>query len=514
MVDPSDPNAAGPMPLRRLNRREYNNTVRALLGTSQRPADDFATDYDGTFPFPRAGLVAILDAEHLQDAAEALVKEADVTKLLPCVPASGEPACAKTFIEQFGLKAFRRPLLTDEVARLTALYDKGRGELGLGFNDAIGLVLEGMLQAPGFLYRWEQGPQPAKLEGAVVKLSPYEITSRLSYYLWRSMPDQSLFDAAASGGLATEADVMAQAERLLAAPEARESVASFFGDWLRMSEEAISVRDKDLGLYPEFQADLQHAMAEETQRFVSSVVFEGDGTFQSLLTSPSTAVNGPLAQLYGIAGVSGDGFSTTSLNGAQRSGLLTRAAFLTVTAAANGSNPVKRGKRLYEGLLCKELLPPPGVVIPPADPPSAGGTTRERFQRHEENSCAGCHVLLDPLGFAFEHYDGIGKWRDLDNGSPVDASSTTTLDNVDVSFKDAVELSNLLAASQEVRNCFAKQWVRYALDRTETEYDKASIQSAAGVFAQGNHSIPALLAGVTQIRSFRYRTLAEGEVSQ
>jgi hypothetical protein len=254
-------------------------------------------------------------------------------------------------------------------------------------------------------------------------------------------------------------------------------------------------------------------MAEETQRFVSSVLFEGDGTFQSLLTSPQTSLNGPLAQLYGAQG-SGSGFAPATLNGAQRSGLLTRAAFLTVTGAANGSNPVKRGKRIYENLLCRELTPPPGVTIPPADPPEAGGTTRERFQRHEENSCAGCHVLLDPLGFAFENYDGIGKWRDTDNGSPVNAASTTMLDGVSVSFNNGVELSSALAASAEVRDCFAKQWVRYALDRVETDYDAASIQTAATAFAQGTHSIPALVASVSTIRSFRYRMLAEGEVTQ
>jgi hypothetical protein len=514
MVDPGDPNAAGPMPLRRLNRREYNNTVRDLLGITTRPADDFPNDVDGTFPFPRAGLVAIVDAEHLRDAAEAMVAQVDVTKLLPCSPASGEPACAKSFIEGFGLKAFRRPLLADEVARLTALYDKGRGDLKLGFNDAIKLVLEGMLQSPGFLYRWELGPQPPTKDGAVVKLTPYEVASRLSYFLWRSTPDQALLDAAAAGGLTTEQDIATQVDRLLAAMPARESVSSFFADWLKMSGEAISARDKDVQTYPEFQADLQAAMATETEKFVTSVLFDGDGTLQSLLTSPATQLNGPLAKLYGVAGVTGDAFVPTNLNAAQRSGLLTRAAFLSVAGAADGSNPVKRGKRIFQGLLCQELLPPAGVVIPPAPAASTGGTTRERFQRHEENSCAGCHKVLDPLGFAFENYDGIGKFRDMDNGSPVNAASATTLDGAEVSFNNGVELSAALAKSDEVRTCFATHWVRYALDRMETDYDKASLAAAVVAFKAGNYAVPALLKGVASTRSFRYRTLAEGEMSR
>lgn len=512
-LNPSDPNAAGPMPLRRLNRREYDNTVRALLGTSLQPAQQFPSDSDGTFPFPRAALVAILDAEHLQDAAEALVKEADIAKLLPCQPTSGEAACVKTFIETFGAKAFRRPLDQPEAERLTALHEKGRGALKLDFNGAIGLVLEGMLQSPGFLYRWELGSQAAKKDGPVVKLTPYEMASRLSYFLLRSMPDQALFDAAAAGALSTDAEVKAQAERLLALPEARAAVASFFADWLRMNGEQIAARDKDLELYPEFLPDLQSAMATETERFVTSVVFEGDGTFQSLLTSPSSVVNAPLAKLYGLAAPGAD-FAPVRLDGTQRSGLLTRAAFLSVTAAANGSNPVKRGKRVYQGLLCKDLVPPPGVVIPPADPPTAGGTTRQRFARHEENACAGCHVLLDPLGFAFENYDGIGKYRTTDNGLPVDAASSTTLDGASVSFKNGVELSAILAQSKEAQNCFAKHWVRYALDRLETDFDQASLETANQAFSQGGFKIPALISGLTAARSFRYRALAEGEVSQ
>jgi hypothetical protein len=323
-----------------------------------------------------------------------------------------------------------------------------------------------------------------------------------------------LLDAAAAGKLTEDVDIAAQVDRLLALPNARESVSSFFADWLKMSGEAIAARDKDQQIYPEFQAELQAAMAQETEKFVSSVVFEGDGTLQSLLTSSATQLNAPLAKLYGVAGVTGNGFMPTSLNTVQRSGLLTRAAFLSVTGAADGSNPVKRGKRIFQGLLCKELLPPAGVVIPPAPAASTGGTTRERFQRHEENSCAGCHKLLDPLGFAFENYDGIGRFRDMDNGAPVNAASVTNLDGVDVAFNNGVELSAALAKSDEVRACFATHWVRYALDRMETDYDAPTLTAAVAAFKAGNYSVPALLKGVAAARSFRNRTLAEGEMSR
>jgi hypothetical protein len=503
-ISPTDPNAVGPMPLRRLNRREYNNTVRDLLGTALRPADDFPADLDATYTFPRAGIVATLDAEHIQEAAEALVAEADVSKLLPCMPAGDEAGCAKQFIEKFGLKAFRRPLVADEIAGLTALYEKGRGALMLDFNGAIKLVLEGMLQAPGFLYRWELGPTAPTKEGPLVKLTPYEIASRVSYFVLRSTPDQALLDAAAAGTLSSDADISAQVERLLGTTPAHESVSSFFLDWLKMTSAQIAVRDKDTELYPEWSPDLATAMAKETTDFVASILWGGDGSFTSLLTSPASSASGPLAQLYGATG--------TSLNTAQRSGLLTRAGFLSVTGAANGSHPVKRGIRIYRELLCKELIPPPGLEIPPAEPASAGGTTRDRFKRHEENQCAACHLQFDSLGFAFENYDGIGKYRTMDNNLPVDSTGTLTLDGNPVSFANGMELSNVLAQSAEVKKCFATQWVRYALDRNETEYDTPTVQAAATAFASGN--IPALLKGVAVTRSFRYRTVAAGEITK
>jgi hypothetical protein len=213
-----------------------------------------------------------------------------------------------------------------------------------------------------------------------------------------------------------------------------------------------------------------------------------------------------LATLYGSSG--------GNLDPAQRAGILTRAGFLTVTGATDGSHPIKRGIKIYRELMCRQLIPPPGVEIPPPEPASAGGTTRERFARHAENECATCHLVIDPLGFAFERYDGIGRYRDMDNGAPVDSSSSTTLDGVAVSFNDAVGLSQALAASAEVQGCFAKQWTRYALDRLEVDLDQASIAGATQVFTQNGLSIRSLIAALATSRSFRYRSLSAGEISQ
>ena len=241
------------------------------------------------------------------------------------------------------------------------------------------------------------------------------------------MPDAALFDAAAAGKLGTQAELEAQARRMLADPKARETVSEFVEEWLGLDQ--VAERPKDPKLYPEFNDDLKAAMIAEARAFVSNVVFDGDSTLSTLLTA-----NFSLRQPAAGGGLRHDRrhrawtSSSADLDANQRAGLLTQAAFLTVTGATDGSHPVKRGKKVYERLLCGELPPPPADV-PPPKPASEGGTTRERFAEHSANACAtGCHACMDPLGFAFEHYDGIGKFRTMDNGGVVDASGSFELD--------------------------------------------------------------------------------------
>jgi hypothetical protein len=230
-----------------------------------------------------------------------------------------------------------------------------------------------------------------------------------------------------------------------------------------------------------------------------------------LLTANFGFVNQPLAAVYGMTGVQGMDLKRADLSSDQRAGLLTQAAFLTVTGATDGSHPVKRGKKIFERLLCGELPPPPADV-PPPKPASEGGTTRERFAEHSANACAtGCHANLDPLGFAFENYDGIGKFRTMDNGRPVDSSSSFQLDGKLVKFGNARELVQTLAASQTVRDCFATQWLRFALRRFEADGDRASLDGIRGGFSKTGGNIRDLLVGVVGARSFRYRAPADGE---
>jgi len=506
----ADPNAAGPMPLRRLNRLEYNNTVRDLLGVQTRPADAFPLDVDAGFAYRRAGLVATLDATRLSEAAEQLAATANVTTLATCgAGAAAEDACAKAFIASFGARAFRRPVLADETTRLFAVYTAGRATLKLDYPGAVRLLIEAMLQAPAFLYHWELGPSAPTFEGKVIRLGGYELASRLSYFVWGSMPDQALFDAAKAGQLATPATVDAQARRLLADPKARPMVGAFVEQWLGLAD--VATVPKSAMVYPEFNDDLKAAMSAETAAFVSNVVFDGDGLLSTLLTGRFGFPSKPLAPLYGVATQSSVPVRT-DLPAAQRAGLLTQAAFLAVSGNPDGSNPVKRGKRVLTQLLCG-TLPPPPAVVPPPKPASAGGTTRQRFAEHDMQACAvGCHGVMDPLGFAFEHYDGIGKYRTTDNGQPVDSTGSVTLGGTTHAFADAVELAGVLAASQEARNCFVTQVARFAFARGETDADQASLDRAATTFAMASGGVRELLVSIATSRSFLYRSPAAGEM--
>ena len=238
----------------------------------------------------------------------------------------------------------------------------------------------------------------------------------------------------------------------------------------------------------------------------------GDAKLETILTAPYSYITQPVAAVYGVTGVTGTTASQKMLNPMQRAGLLTQAAFLTVTGASDGSNPVKRGKKVYERLMCG-VLPPPPPNVPPPKPPTPGTTTRQRFMEHDQQACAiGCHSLMDPIGFAFEHYDGLGAFRTIDSGQPVDSTTTVTLDGMQKKVADAVELATALSTSTDVRNCFIIQMGRFGLLRDDTPADQASFDAAAGAFVSGSYSVKELLVGLAKSRTFRYRSLAAGEV--
>ncbi|MES1206304.1 MAG: DUF1592 domain-containing protein, partial [Pseudomonadota bacterium] len=263
-------------------------------------------------------------------------------------------------------------------------------------------------------------------EGGVVKLGNYELANRLSYLLWGTLPDYQLFAAAAGGGLSNQAGVEAQARRMLADARAADAVGAFFTDWLDI--DTLPLAAKDWQGHPAPAPVLLAAMLDEVRLFTSNVALAGSGRFDDVLTATSSFADASLASVYGLTGVTGSTFTPVSLAPAERSGLFTTAGFLALTGWGDGSDPPRRGTAVYEKLLCG-TLPGPVGPMPPVPPAAPGGpTTRQRFAAADGASCAvSCHAIIDPLGFPFEHYDGIGAYRTLDNGLPVDASATVTL---------------------------------------------------------------------------------------
>jgi len=511
-----DPKAAGVMPLRRLTAREYLNTARDLLGDSTLHAGDVPNESDdlsnNAFPFRQPGVVGSFEAGNLQSAAEALAKNVagKLSSVLPCTPSgsAAEADCANQFIAAFGGKAYRRPLSATEKADLTALYQTARTTLSLDFNGAIDLLIEAMLQAPGFVYHWEPDPGPAVKDGGAVQLGNYQLANRLSYFLWGTMPDAPLFAAAAAGQLTTVEGLQAQVQRMLADPRAADMAADFFDDWLDVN--VLASRPKDPTLYPMWNQDLASAMETEFRAF-GSATLTGSGSFAELLTGTSTSVNQALAAVYGVSGVTGTSPKPATLDANQRSGVLTLAGFLTVTGATDGSSPVRRGHAIYTRLLC-DVLPDPPNNVPPPQPPTPGLTTRQRFEQHDQNACTGaCHNAMDPIGFGFERYDGVGAYRTADQSLPVDPSGQIPLDGTTQAFPDALALTRMLAASPQVQTCFARQWIRYALNRWDGASDLASVQAAASAF-QASGNMRDLVAAVAASRTFRYRAPAPGEV--
>jgi hypothetical protein len=336
------------------------------------------------------------------------------------------------------------------------------------------------------------------------------MASRLSYFLWGSMPDDALFVAAAAGKLDAAADVEAQARRLLADPRARDAVVAFASDWLGL--DGLPDKPKSTKAYPGYGAPLVAAMQDETRTFVRSVVFDGDGRWATLIGGHFSFVNQALGAVYGMPQVRGTALQRSDLDPSQRAGLLTQASFLALTGSADGSDPPRRGKAVATKLLCM-TIPPPPPNVPAPKPASAGGTTRARFVEHDTNDCAkGCHTLIDPIGFAFESYDGIGQFRTTDNGQPVDPSGTVNVDGGAKPFANAVALAQILADSTQARGCFATEWLRFALSRDVGDADQGAVNVAAGAFARPDATVRDLMVAVAASRSFRYRAPAPGEV--
>jgi hypothetical protein len=492
----------------RLTRAQYDNTVRDLLDYEGSPASAFPADAN-TEGFDVGLTVPSVLAQQYFDTAETLAEEAiaDLGSLLPCDPgAMGEDACAAEFVTDFGRRAFRRPLTDEEHARLMGLFTAGRD--GYDFATGIQLVVHGALTSSHFIYHVELAPEA--VPGEITRVTGYAMANRLSYFLWNTMPDEELFAAAAAGELDTAEGVEAQARRMVMDPRMADGLGNFTRQWLHL--DAFATLDKDPELFPEFDGQLADDLRASLEAYVEHVVLEGDGSIEALLTGRVAFVNDRVASIYDLSGTYGSELELVELPGDERHGLLTQPGLLALLAKTNQSDPIHRGKFVRERLFCQNLPSPPDDLVIRAPDPAPGLSTRERFAEHSNNpGCAECHQLMDPIGFGFENFDALGRFRAEDDGRPVDASGEIfATDDADGPFDGVGELSERLAGSRQVQECVTRQLFRYSVRRVETTQEQCGLDELFDVAAETNWDVREMLVHITQTDGFAYRRVLEG----
>lgn len=415
--------------------------------------------------------------------------------------ATNHKECARKIVRGVAGRAFRRPVTDGEVERL-ARYVEMAEEQGDSFERGIQLALQAILVSPHFLFRVELDKDPNNPKSARL-LGDYELASRLSYFLWSSMPDDTLFTLAREGRLKNKSVLVEQARRMLKDPKARALAENFAGQWLQLRN--LSNMAPDTGRFPTFNEELRAAMRTETEMFFESIVQE-DRSILEFIDAPYTFLNERLAKHYGLQGVSGESFRRVQLADNRRGGLLTQASILTVTSNPTRTSPVKRGKWILEQILGTPPPPPPPNVpdLPDNKGGPLSGTLRQRMEQHRKDpNCASCHTRMDALGFGFENYDAVGAWRTQDGDAQIDPSGVLPDGK---RFQGPAELKSVLKTQKSlfVRN-MADKLLTYALGRGTESYDRCVIDTVASAVVKQNYRFSSLVTEIVTSDPFRQR---------
>ncbi|MGC2659836.1 MAG: DUF1592 domain-containing protein [Bryobacteraceae bacterium] len=497
----------------RLNRAEYNNTVRDLLAVNFKPSSGFPAD-DSGYGFDNIGDVLtvspVLTEKYLAAAEQIAVDAIPTIKPQAQVPESykrificGHPPgehtkeCARTDLAHLAQLAYRRPVTAEEVKQLTRLVARARHD-GLPFDQAMRIGVEAILCSPNFLFRIEHDPSPS--DPTPHPIGDYELASRLSYFLWSSMPDAELFAAAEQHRLNTPQVLNAQVLRMLKDPRAAALVDNFAGQWLEFRN--ISLIHPDKKSFPAYTPALRKDMVTETRMFVQGII-QDDRSILDFIDGAYSYMNEDLAKFYGIQGVTGPEFRKVSLAGTERSGVLTQASVLTVTSYPTRTSPVLRGKWILENFLnAPPPPPPPGVGSLDTKGASVTGTMRQQMERHRADPlCAGCHTRMDPLGFALENYNAIGQWRDKEGAFPIDASGSMPNGT---KFNGSSELKTYLKSKPEAfASCLTEKLMTYALGRGIEPYDQLAERKIVQNLGQQDYRFSALVLGIVDSMPFR-----------
>jgi hypothetical protein len=537
----ADNKDANRITLRRLNRTEYNNTIRELFGLDLRPADEFPAD-DLGYGFDNNGEVLSLPPLLLEKylaAAEKVTEAAfrsdavrqrllhpplddpmllqyravaypvrdfgkrlihSTNDLPPLSPAEKELDQTYQVLRSFADRAYRRPITHEELTRLLRFVEAAQKN-GEGYEKGVRTALRAVLTSPHFLFRIETDAEPGQASAS--GLDDFRLATRLSYFLWSSMPDEELFRHAAQKTLGQRAILSAQVRRMLRDPKSCALAENFAGQWLQTRGLKEFAPDPDHA--PDFDEPLRAAMLRETELFFDTIVRE-DRSVLEFLDAPYTFVNERLARHYGITGVQGDEFRRVSLEGTPRAGVLTQASVLTITSNPTRTSPVKRGKWILDNILgAPPAPPPPGAGDLKEDRRSVlSGSLRQRMERHRANpSCASCHRRMDPLGFGLENFDAIGAWRSHDGGFVIDASGTLPDGQ---SFNGPAEWRAILRKQQGAfAHCLAEKLLIYARGRGVERYERRVVTGIVHNLARNDYRFSALVLAIVRSDPFQSR---------
>ena len=510
-----------PVVLRRLTQSQYNHTMRDLLGDQTRPADQFPSE-DFVHGFTNqvdAQSVSPLLAEAYNRAAEKAARTAflggDARGLIPCQPTGpADAACREKFIRHFGRHAFRRPLTEAETHAYDRIFES-EAVRHQNFNAGAQVVVEAMLQSPHFLFHLEGGADGATEE--------YRVASRLSYFLWDTMPDEALFAAAKNGDLSTPAGIEKQARRMLADERARGSFDEFLAQWLRFDRLHSAVRDRRL--FPEFSDELVNNMAEEVRQLFEHLVWD-NGNFLDFFKADYAYLSSDLARVYGVKPPAHEFDKVNFAPDSERGGILGTGLFLALTSKPSETSPTERGLFIREHFLC-QIVPPPPPGVNTTLPMNTDGqplTNRQRLKIHLSSpTCAACHNLVDPVGFGLERFDAIGRYQPkqivtifptLDelksnkNLKPrvheLDLDVSASVRGIPNSeFSSPRQLGEILAAAPNCQRCIVKQLFRYAMGRSETAADQPLLDQALDEFRNSQFRFQKLILFLVESKAFR-----------
>jgi hypothetical protein len=426
-----------------------------------------------------------------------------------CYPktAAEEAPCAREILSKLVRRAFRRPSTETDLARLQPLYEAAKA--ANGFDAGIAAGLQSILADPEFLFRFERVPKGAA-PGENHRVGDLELASRLSFFLWSSIPDDELLDIASEGKLQEPATLEGQVRRMLADPKAKALAKSFATHWLHLQN--LEDAHPDVYLFPDWDYNLTVSMRRETELLFDSIVRE-DRSVIDLLTSDYTFVDERLAKHYGIPNVIGNRFRRVPVTDENRRGLLGQGSILTLTSLANRTSPVIRGAWILDVLLGTPPPRPPANV-PPLKENEIGGkilSVRERLQEHRANpACASCHDIMDPLGFSLENFDAVGAFRVKDAGADIDASETLT-DGTEVSGPSGLRAYLLRSKTLYSRN-FTKHLLTYALGRVLQHYDMPAVRAIAREAEADDYRFSSIVLGIVRSPAFQLRRVEGGEI--